>query len=256
MLQRKFESLCLTSSCRSSKTLCYTKKKGCTFYDVAMNPDLFVFRNKVMSETSDRDASYLKKSISDLKTEDSRLFRFLKEELREIKQSQATLREQILETGSGLRIKVKIQTSFEIIMRANRRVFVEVLSEGDNLESFSVDDFREMLNFAFEGHVQSLAQYLENFKDDSLRTALLYPSSCNKQCIDNYMGLYLIWNKALKKTFRRWNLRFKYYTNCDRKRWRMTQYFNQITRRYPVRVRNQLRDFFKFVVVSQICKPF
>jgi hypothetical protein len=212
-----------------------------------------MFKNKVVSEDRSLDATFLKETIRDYKTEDSRMFQFLKEELKEIRESQETLKEQIIETKSGIRIKLKIQTSFELIMRANRKVFVEVLSEGSNLEDFSIDDFREMLSFAFENNVQSLLQYLDDFKDDTLRTAILYPSSCDDNCIVSYQGLFLIWTKAIKKVFKAWNKKFKYYLNCDRKRWKMAQKFNQVISRYRRPIQIQLKKYFKYMVVDQIC---
>ena len=253
---QKLQTTCQTASCKISRNLCYTNREGCSFSDVALNIDFFVFKNKEMFETNTRDEEFLKTAIVDLKSEDSRLVEFLQEELQEISFSQNTLKEQILQTGSGSRIRVKIETSIEIIVSARRTGFVEILDGKNDLKTLSTEEILEILKFVFEENPQALGEYLRRFKDDSLRTSVLYPESCGRQCTSNYLGLFKIWRRIVNRVFKRWNMKFRHFKNCDRKRWKMRQVFDRLVRRYPTSIKRQLTRYFKYIVIQQICKAF
>ena len=254
--QRKFSLSCKSKACKLSKKQCYVNKPGCSFKDVALNGDFFVYKNKFAQSSNSSELAFLKTQIKDLKDNDSRMIQFFQQEIREISQSQETLKEQILETESGLRIKLKIKTSFKIIVEAKREIFWEILDGQGSLDDISTEEMLEILKFAFNDDVISLGKYLEEFRDDSLRTSVVYPDSCDGRCITAYEGMYSLWAKAIKKTFKAWNMKFKYFKNCDRKRWKMAQKFDNVISRFPGRFRRELRDYFKYMVISQICKTF
>jgi hypothetical protein len=221
-----------------------------------LNPDFFIFKNKESFKSTSSENYYLNKQFIEERNKNSRLVEFLKTELNEISETQESLRETLLETSGGLRIRVKIKTSFEIIARSSREIFVEIMDEGKNLDDLSTQDLLELLNFVFDEDAESLGKYLESFKDDELRASILYPKSCDGECVRNFQGLYSTWRKILKKVFRKWNRRFKRFRNCDRKRWKMTWAFNRASRKVPIRIRRVLRNYFQYIVVNQICKTF
>ena len=232
------------------------KKDNCTFKDIALNGDFFVFKNKIEESNNSKDLEYLKTQIKDLKKIDKRIIQFFKEEIREISKSQETLKEQILETEGGLRLKLIIKTSFEIIVKAKKEVFFEIIDGSGSLDDITTEEMLEILKFVFEDDVVSLGRYLDEFQDDSLRTTILYQNSCDENCIIAYEGKYSLWAKAIRKVFRAWNKKFKYLNNCDRKRWKMAQRFNKVTRNYPEKIKRELKQYFRYMVISQICKTF
>lgn len=250
------KTICQTKSCQLASNLCFINKPGCSFQDVALNPEFFIFKNKVMYETRSSDEEFLERELVDLKTKNSRLIEYLQTELNEMSESREKLRETMIQTSGGLRVRVKVRESFEIIARAEREIFVEILDEGKTLDDLSASDIFELLSFVFDEDARSLGKYLERFKDDELRTALLYPSKCGNDCLMSYRGLYGIWRKIVRKCFRKWDRRIKNFRNCDKKRWKMAVAFRKASRGVPLRLRKQLRNYYQYMVIDQICKAF
>ena len=248
---------CETQTCQKSKNLC--SKPSCGYDNYATNPDMFFYHfKKNIKSLSIRKSEY-REEILEVEKEGSNNFTFFEEKLKYVKKFQREL--EIEEHSSTEEISINdLNSSFYKLKKSQSKYYSEITSSEETIEISKLygsnnkkQNLLDELDDDLGDDVDNLGSFLKQNRNDKMRTGLLYPQRCNSQCRYNYLCIYSIWSRLMRKFIRIYKRRFK-KLSCWKKRRRMRRFFNRLCRRYNPRIYLMLQNYYNYMIGNNVCR--
>ena len=281
-----WQNSCKSWSCRKSIDLCYIPRCGLLNY--CLNGDIFAYFFQDYTPFLNIDLTHYQNELNELDEDNLDSYPFFGHELTDLDESLRSKKEIMREErAKRLARYANIKKDFQNNLREKRNQLTAETKQfrkenkdkrdarkqkWDNLKQIQKAK-REALNQKWieKKHINklkwtqynkdgselahdpsSLRDLLNNHRDDSFRSALLYPSSCPRSCKDSYTGLYSIWGSIMSKLHSVYKSKFA-NLNCASKRRDMRKWFNHLCRPYSEVISLPLHNYYDYLVDSHIC---